>query len=488
MTYQFTDETYLESFVESISSSLPNEIKRNLEHLHSLDTDSNALLEEWRDRQDGCLNNVEQILVNVFRREAMGDDVASIAATLTSTMSSPNGEKKDAKKRLPSPERDRAKVACVKCRARKTRCDGTQIYCLNKHLYIIDSSCGIGSPASSPVNKKQKLANYSDNGGINELLSPTSQKQLTSYLIKRGPPTSSEIQTAITTHNPQYHAQCDEITNMYKTIQQYTNEKVETAQQVKSLIDMALGRLNRDLSKFEKEFNIDPSSVNVGTVLELGGRGGMGGVGMMSAGGGVQSLGRRQQVALMEMVPSAVASSTTAPMATAVSSFHRSSATALPNPPPPPSSNAAVMSHHQQQLYPSMRGTMTPPPKSVQSANLAAILVTPTSTDWILAKILSYDNKIYTLSDEDVMSNQIYKLPEGKQVIPLKGTERNKWARGDQCYAVYPDTTSFYRATVSTPSFNGFVMVKFKDDWGADGVTQEKAILLQHVMRIPRRK
>ena len=84
-----------------------------------------------------------------------------------------------------------------------------------------------------------------------------------------------------------------------------------------------------------------------------------------------------------------------------------------------------------------MRGIVPPPPKAVQSNNLAAIQVTPNSPDWILAKILSHDKsaKMYTLKDEDVQSNQIYKISE-RQVVVLKGTERNKWVRGDVVYAV----------------------------------------------------
>lgn len=109
----------------------------------------------------------------------------------------------------------------------------------------------------------------------------------------------------------------------------------------------------------------------------------------------------------------------------------------------------------------------------------------PTS-DWILAKVLSYDKstKTYTLEDEDVQSDQIYRISE-RQVVPLKGTERNRWVRGDRVYAVYPDTTSFYPAAVSTPPFNGFVMVQFANDEDANGVTHEKAVLMAHVMRVP---
>ena len=51
-------------------------------------------------------------------------------------------------------------------------------------------------------------------------------------------------------------------------------------------------------------------------------------------------------------------------------------------------------------------------------------------------------------------------------------------------YAVYPDTTSFYLATVSTPK-NNFVMLHFRDDGDEHGVTHEKAVLVWLVMRVP---
>ena len=163
---------------------------------------------------------------------------------------------------------------------------------------------------------------------------------------------------------------------------------------------------------------------------------------------------------------------------TAGPAYQRSSSNISAGAPPPASA--------MQQPFPTMRGAVPPPPKAITSANLAAIQTKPNSPDWILAKILSHNKltKTYTLSDEDLHSSQIYNISE-KQVVPLKGTEKNKWARGDIVYAVYPDTTSFYHATVSTPPFNGFLMVQFKDDWDANGVTHEKAVLLQHVMKVP---
>jgi hypothetical protein len=52
-------------------------------------------------------------------------------------------------------------------------------------------------------------------------------------------------------------------------------------------------------------------------------------------------------------------------------------------------------------------------------------------------------------------------------------------------YAIYPDTTSFYPATVVQSPRKTFVMVNFKDDGDEHGVTHDKAVLLKHVMRPP---
>lgn len=121
--------------------------------------------------------------------------------------------------------------------------------------------------------------------------------------------------------------------------------------------------------------------------------------------------------------------------------------------------------------------------------DLAAIQVVPNAPEWILAKVISHDpeTNMYRLSDEDVESNKIFHLPES-QVVVLGGIE--KLSRGEVVFAVYPDTTSFYQATVVQPpkrvsGGGAFVMVNFVDDADEHGVTHDKAVLLKHVMRIP---
>eukprot|EP00977_Amphora_coffeiformis_P016697 scaffold5237_cov179-Amphora_coffeaeformis.AAC.10 len=117
--------------------------------------------------------------------------------------------------------------------------------------------------------------------------------------------------------------------------------------------------------------------------------------------------------------------------------------------------------------------------------DMAACQVTPGS-EWILAKVLQHDTStgMYKLADEDI---EIFHLPE-QQVQILHLVEKVR--AGDVVYAVYPDTTSFYQATVvQAPRKQGaggaFVMVNFHDDADEFGITHDKAVPLKHVMVPP---
>ena len=473
MTYQFNttaspfnDETYLEAFVESISTSLPNELKRNLDHLCDLDKTSAQLLEQWRDKQDNCVKQVEDSLVRKFRSDAAGIDTTTSSDTAVGTtndtptvlpatpskldcsQSPDNNQSPEKSPSLSDSPTKKKASACKKCRAKKTRC-GVQPFCLNLAAGLDSSNSRQGS---SPK-KKQKLEE--------EPMPEVSQEELTAHLLKRGPPTSKEINSILSKHNPQYPTQRQEIAEMYNTLQQYSNEKMSTAHQVKSMIDMALGRIDRDLAMFERELKIGNSSSSGGV------GGGMQGM-MTSSGHQQQSAYHPQPLPTSSFAPVPSTTTSTAP------SLHRS--TGLPTP---------TSSCQQKKQQPSTQEVVEK--STVKSTNLAAIKVSPTSTEWILAKILSTENGMHTLSDEDVTSKQIYRLPVGRQVKILEDQKRHAlWNRGDDCYAIYPETTSFYRATVSTPLHNGYVGVQFRNDMDANGITHEKAVQLGHIMKRPR--
>lgn len=126
---------------------------------------------------------------------------------------------------------------------------------------------------------------------------------------------------------------------------------------------------------------------------------------------------------------------------------------------------------------------------AAQPNDLAAIQVTANSPDWILAKVISHDPQtgMYNLSDEDIESNKTFLLPES-QVVILGGVDRLN--RGDVIYGVYPDTTSFYQATVveipkKIPGKDSFVLVHFKDDGDENGITHAKVVPMKHIMRVP---
>ncbi|CAB9506313.1 Inhibitor of growth protein 4 [Seminavis robusta] len=122
--------------------------------------------------------------------------------------------------------------------------------------------------------------------------------------------------------------------------------------------------------------------------------------------------------------------------------------------------------------------------------DLAAVQVAAGS-DWILAKVISHDPNtgLYKLSDEDVESNKIFNLPES-QVVVLGTIE--KLSKGDVVFAVYPDTTAFYQASVAQAprktagtTTASFVTVNFVDDHDEHGIIPNRPVPIQHVMMPP---
>jgi SGF29 tudor-like domain len=79
----------------------------------------------------------------------------------------------------------------------------------------------------------------------------------------------------------------------------------------------------------------------------------------------------------------------------------------------------------------------------------------------------------------------VFDLPESQVVVLSPLLER--LSKGDSVYAVYPDTTSFYPATVAqaTNRKSPVVLVHFVDDADEFGITHDKAVPLQHVMLPP---
>lgn len=109
---------------------------------------------------------------------------------------------------------------------------------------------------------------------------------------------------------------------------------------------------------------------------------------------------------------------------------------------------------------------------------------------WILANVLDYhpEQGVYDVQDEDDVS-RVLKLKQ-HEVHRLSDTA-HYLEKGDRIVAVFPDTTSFYRAVVSkvpkTPNGNGLyeVIVQFEDDEDESGRTPYRRVPARFVMPRP---
>jgi hypothetical protein len=301
-------------------------------------------------------------------------------------------------------------------------------------------------------------------------------------------PTNEQVLSYLVSNNPNLLDQQEQISEQYARLKQLSAQRIETAHQLRNMIDMALGRLDRDLISFEQELGIAHASsteVNAGASI-------LSATTSASAASNNDVAPQPPALAARARAPSTFTSAPVLDKST-LQSFdkidvksnknqksilRRASTTTSTSSSSPPNPASLARSNSVALPIPASAGTFTQRPK-----DLAAIQVTQNSVDWILAKILSYDksSKVYTLSDEDVAEEKIYTIPSSR-VIPLCKTLQFK--RGDTVYAVYPDTTSFYSATVSAYKGN-FVMVHFRDDGDEFGVTHEKAVPVWLAMKVP---
>ena len=131
---------------------------------------------------------------------------------------------------------------------------------------------------------------------------------------------------------------------------------------------------------------------------------------------------------------------------------------------------------------------------------------------WILARVVRYKAEVarYDVADADD-DRKVYELSESR-VVPLTDSGRgvpqahvltgvvsclativdgeaaNRLQKGDEVFAVYPDTTSFYHAVVSMPARragagNAVCHCQFQDDQDETGMNPDRAVPLKYIMR-----
>jgi hypothetical protein len=106
---------------------------------------------------------------------------------------------------------------------------------------------------------------------------------------------------------------------------------------------------------------------------------------------------------------------------------------------------------------------------------------------WVLANIIDFNGTHYEVQDEDDMSK--------KFVLPRRDVRRlddnaSAFRKGDNVLAVFPDTTSFYNASVAKnpkppvhPNGNWDVIVRFEDDEDDSGKPPPRRIPGRFVLK-----
>jgi len=132
---------------------------------------------------------------------------------------------------------------------------------------------------------------------------------------------------------------------------------------------------------------------------------------------------------------------------------------------------------------------------------------------WVVGRVVRYkaDAACYDVADADD-DRKVYELSE-QRVVPLTDSGRGvphahvlcgvtsclspspdgviepgRLQRGDEVYAVYPDTTSFYQCVVTAPARragagNAVCHCQFQDDADETGVTPDRPVPLKYVLR-----
>mmetsp|Transcript_29882 Transcript_29882/g.45831 ORF Transcript_29882/g.45831 Transcript_29882/m.45831 type:complete len:274 (-) Transcript_29882:1508-2329(-) len=126
----------------------------------------------------------------------------------------------------------------------------------------------------------------------------------------------------------------------------------------------------------------------------------------------------------------------------------------------------------------------------------AKVTRTDENGSWILASVQRFyaDTETYDVQDEDDTSKLI-RLP-WSHVMRLSTGAEGCFHKGTDCMAIFPETTSFYRAKVSKDpvwklSANGNtplvkeVVVKFEDDEDEQGRTPHRRVPSRYVIPIP---
>ena len=525
-------ETYLERFIENVGT-IPQEIRRNLAQMRSLDQTYLSLQQHLRDNEEDYLKRSHDIIhsynvaskskYKLKKNKRIKTDAAAVTnstadgtaagtadgtadgtaanTTTTTTGNKTNGDNDNHDNQLEEDE-DENMSTSSNTSSQESELDETYFQIKHHEGIIVplqsgrttnvttdadadadaDDNTDTNTNTQSPSSLLEKDANAdtdtkttnetdeqhqddqhgnhtNDNNKKNTNQTTNHTTTTSSTLVV---PTTEELRQQI--QNP---AAVLQIAILRKTAREMVEEKLSNANQTFNIVQDAISRLDSDIQEFEDMLKVtgqydlimasSVAAANAAFIAAASGSGGMG-IGM---GNGMGDNGSNS------------------------GNGNGNGSVSVSN------GNSNARNSHSHGHGHGHNTVRVGPQKD----DLAAIQVMPNSPDWILAKVISHEIQsgtglgMYNLSDEDIESNKTFLLPEA-QVVILGNVERLSLHRAEVIYGVYPDTTSFYQATVvempkRIPGKDPLVLVHFKDDGDENGITHAKAVPMKHVMKVP---
>jgi SAGA-associated factor 29 len=107
----------------------------------------------------------------------------------------------------------------------------------------------------------------------------------------------------------------------------------------------------------------------------------------------------------------------------------------------------------------------------------------------VLGQVISYRSELNVYEILDIDDHQRYMLPESQVLALGQADTQKKLSKGETVFALYPDTTIFYPATIiqvpkrSAKKSEAIVTVQIIGDEDADGIAPLLSIPLKYVVR-----
>ena len=138
----------------------------------------------------------------------------------------------------------------------------------------------------------------------------------------------------------------------------------------------------------------------------------------------------------------------------------------------------------QNQIATTSSDTSSPNGALSQGTKVASLVP---SGDWILTRVVTFDAKTdeYVVEDEEAEAdgNKFYTLPRN-HVIELPIGKPLSLHKNEHVLAMYPDSTTFYSATIVRKAREHFLL-HFADDEDETGLTPQRKVHQHYCMRYP---